>query len=108
MYCTDTDAITEVGLLLGTAGGFGAIGANMRQETRHWTTDLSYGDGAIFTIGQGFADDQGMKVDFYDQTVNNPVAQLRLSHAEEAGEAVFAGTLRIFNLGVWAVSCSEG
>lgn len=108
MYCSDAEATTEVGLLLGTAGGFGGIGANMRHQTRHWTTDPLYGDGAIFTIGQGFADDQGMKVDFYDEIVNLPVAELRLSHAEEAGEHVFAGTLRIIDIGVWAVSCSEG
>jgi len=107
MYCSDVEANTEVGLLLGTAGGFGGIGANMRHRTRHWTTDPAYGDGAIFTIGQGFADDQGMKVDFYDEIVNLPVAELRLSHAQEAGEHVFAGTLRIIGLGVWAVSCSE-
>ncbi|WP_297111191.1 hypothetical protein [uncultured Devosia sp.] len=108
MYCTDAEANTEVGLLLGTAGGFGGIGANMRHRTRHWTTDPAFGDGAIFTIGQGFADDAGMKVDFYDEIVNLPVAELRLSYATEAGEHVFAGTLRIIDLGVWAVSCSEG
>lgn len=71
-----------------------------------WITDPAYGEGTIFTIGQGFADETGIKADFFDDIVNERVAELRLVTATEAGETVLAGTLKVLGKGVWPVVCT--
>lgn len=105
LNCANAAQGVDVGLLLGTAGGFGATGAIMRQEDHNWSTDPAYGAGTPFTIGQGFSDSSGMKVDFYDEIVNDLVAELRLVRGAEGDDVVLAGMLRIVGIGVWPVTC---
>src|SRR5690606_38275994 len=66
--CTDPAETVELGILRGTAGGFGGFAASMAIGGDRWTTDPVYGEGAIFTIGQGFADESSIRADFIDET----------------------------------------
>ncbi|KKB09707.1 hypothetical protein [Devosia chinhatensis] len=105
--CVSPDGGTQISLSLGSAGGLAIVGARMQADGQSWVTDPAYGDGDIFTIGQRFADESGLKVDFFDDILNDRVAELRLSRAEDGADLVFAGTLRIVDLGAWALSCDE-
>lgn len=108
LSCRAADGAAAISLSLGSAGGLGFAGASMTAGERNWVTDTAYGAGDIFTFGQGMSDETGMRIDFYDDIVNDRVAELRLYRAIERDEVVLAGTLRIIELGVWAVSCEEG
>ena len=94
-----------IGFLLGTVDAFMPAGATMRHETRHWTTNEAYGDGAVMTVGQGYGDDTMLMVDLFDEAVDAKIAELRLWKAQEGEEVVNAGTLHILGQGVWAVNC---
>lgn len=107
MLCASVDGDASIELLLGSAGGLGFAGGSMNAGDRSWVTDAVYGDGEIFTFGQGMSDLSGIRIDFFDDIVNERVAELRLSRAEEGDEIVLAGTLRIVDVGVWAVFCEE-
>jgi hypothetical protein len=106
--CADPGEAVEVALLQGTIDAFAAVAATMRHGEEHWVTDPAYGEGTPFSIGQGFADETGMRVDFFDEIVNERLAELRLYRAEEGGETVTAGVLRIIGQGVWPVICDAG
>ncbi len=105
VYCSDVDAVAEVGFLVGTVDAFMPAGATMRYRTMHWTTSEAYSDGAIMSVGQGFGDDTMLVVDLFDEAVDARIAELRLWKAQEGEEVVNAGTLRILGQGVWAVNC---
>lgn len=107
LSCNAIDGHAGITLSLGTAGGLAIVGANMHADDARWVTDPAYGEGTILTIGQHFGDTSGIKADFFDDIVNDRVAELRLSRAEEGDDVVLAGTLRIVGRGVWAVSCEE-
>jgi hypothetical protein len=107
MLCSAMDGGAEISMALGNAGGLAVVGASLRVDDQSWVSDAAYGEGTPFTIGQRFSDASGMKVDFFDEFVNEKVAELRLSHAEEDGDFVLAGTLRVVGAGAWAVSCEE-
>ncbi|ODT78510.1 MAG: hypothetical protein ABS76_23450 [Pelagibacterium sp. SCN 64-44] len=107
LSCSAPDSGAEISLLLGTAGGLGFAGASMSAGDRSWVTDPAYGEGETFTFGQGMSDPDGIRIDFFDEIVNDRVAELRLSRAEEGDDAVLAGTLRILGVGAWAVACAE-
>ena len=107
MLCSAMDGSAEISMSLGTAGGLAVVGASMGAGDERWVSDAAYGEGALFTIGQRFSDASGMRVDFFDEFVNEKVAELRLSSAEEGADFVLAGTLRIVGVGAWAVSCEE-
>lgn len=92
---------------LGTAGGLSIVGASMHAGEERWVTDPAYGEGALFTVGQSFSDEAGLKADFFDDIVNERVAELRLVRAQESNDWVLAGTLRILGVGVWPVACDE-
>jgi hypothetical protein len=108
LICSADDGAAEIGLTLGTAGGLGFVGASMVAGESRWVTDPAYGEGEIFTFGQGMADETGMRLDFFDDIVNDRVAELRLYRAMEGDDFVLAGTLRIIGRGAWAVACEEG
>lgn len=107
MLCSAPDDAARISLSLGSAGGLGFAGASMAADGRAWVTDPAYGEGEIFTFGQGMADADGMRIDFFDDIVNERVAELRLFRAEEGDDYVLAGTLRIIGTGAWAVVCQE-
>ena len=79
VYCSDVDSVAEIGFLLGTVDAFMPAGATMRHETRHWTTNEAYGDGAVMTVGQGYGDDTMLMVDLFDEAVDAKIAELRES-----------------------------
>lgn len=108
LSCRSADGAAELALSLGSAGGLGFAGASMSAGDRRWVTDPAYGAGEIFTFGQGMSDETGMRIDFYDDIVNDRVAEVRLYRAMEGDDFVLAGTLRVIDVGAWAVSCEEG
>ena len=105
MYCGDTEAVVEVGFLLGSVDAFMPAAITMRHKTMHWTSGEAYGEGAPITLGQGFSDARTLRVDLFDEGLSERVAELRLSRAEEGDTVVLAGTLRIPGQGVWAIAC---
>lgn len=105
MYCGDTEAVVEVGFLLGSVDAFMPAAITMRHQTMHWTSGEAYGEGAPVTMGQGFSDARTLQVDLFDEGLSERIAELRLSRAEEGDTVVLAGTLRIQGQGVWAVAC---
>lgn len=105
MYCGDTEAVVDVGFLLGTVDAFMPSAITMRYKTMHWTSGEAYGEGTPITMGQGFADARTLQVDLFDEGLSERIAELRLSRAEEGDTVVLAGTLRIPGQGVWAVAC---
>ncbi len=107
LLCRAPEGAAEIGLTLGTAGGLGFAGAGMSAGEKRWVTDPAYGAGEIFTFGQGMADETGLRIDFFDDIVNDRVAELRLYRAMEGDDFVQAGTLRILGLGAWPVICEE-
>ncbi len=107
LSCRALDGAAEISLSLGSAGGLGFAGASMTAGDRRWVTDAAYGEGEIFTFGQGMSDEAGIRIDFYDDIVNDWVAELRLFRAQEGDDFVLAGTLRIIGVGAWAVCCVE-
>jgi hypothetical protein len=107
LSCRATDGAAAIGLSLGSAGGLGFAGATLSVGERSWVTDPAYGAGEIFTFGQGMSDEIGIRIDFFDDIVNERVAELRLYRAMEGDDFVLAGTLRVLGAGAWAVSCEE-
>jgi hypothetical protein len=105
MFCGDSEAVVEIGFLLGTVDAFMPSAITMRHDTNHWASDAVYGEGAPIVMGQGFADATTLRVDLYDDGLSARIAELRLSRAEEGTDVVMAGTLRIPGAGVWAVAC---
>lgn len=94
-------------MTIGTAGGLAIVGAALRAGESAWVTDPAYGEGAIFTIGQHFADETELKADFFDENINEKLAELRLVRAQEGHDVAQAGTLRVIGVGAWTVSCEE-
>lgn len=105
VYCGDTEAVVDVGFLLGSVDAFMPSAITMRHKTMHWTSGEAYGEGTPITMGQGFSDAQTLQVDLFDEGLSERIAELRLSRAEEGDIVVLAGTLRIPGQGVWAVAC---
>lgn len=105
MYCGDSDAVVDVGFLLGSVDAFMPAAITMSHKATQWTSAPVYGEGISITMGQGFANSTSLQVDLYDEGLSTRIAELRLSRAEEGTDIVLAGTLRIPGVGVWAISC---
>ncbi len=106
LYCGNEPAEVEIGLLLGTTSFLSPVGATMRDGDAKWASDAAYGEGTVFTVAQGFADAETIRVDLYDDIMNERVAELRLFQVEEGEELTLGGTLRIIGQGAWPVACS--
>jgi len=100
--CKARDNQAWIRFAAGTPPGVGAILLSMGVGERLWSTDKASG-GTSVQVLQAFDDEEEIKIDV--TTDGEPVAILRLSFADEGGEGVFGGILRIHGVGAWPVVC---
>jgi len=96
-----------VQLLMGTLDVASIARADITAAGRRWSTQEGPGVTQI-TVGQAFQTASELRVDFTDKDVNEIVARLRLFQASDDTSLAQAGTLKIENVGVWPVVCSDG
>jgi len=104
IICADASNAATMTFLVGTTPGLAPLGLYMRSGDKKWSTRKEDG-GTTVTVAQSFSDDSGMRIDVADDNLERIIAELRVNLAREGGEIVFAGTLRIAGIGVWAVTC---
>ena len=98
---------TAVSLLMGTTEVASIARADITAAGRRWSTQESDGV-TVMTVGQAFQNASELRVDFTDKDVNEIIARLRVFQASDDSTVVQAGTLKVENVGVWPVICSEG
>ena len=94
-------------LLMGSLEVASVARADITAAGRRWSTQEAPGVTTI-TVGQAFQTASELRVDFTDKDVNEIVARLRLFQASDDTSLAQAGTLKIENVGVWPVVCSDG
>jgi hypothetical protein len=104
IICADASNAATMTFLVGTTPGLAPLGLYMKVGGKKWSTKEEDGATTV-TIAQSFSDDSGMRLDVADDNLERIIAELRVNMAREGGEIVFAGTLRIAGIGVWAVAC---
>lgn len=105
IVCASDDKAASIDLLVGLGLDVVSISrVTIEAKGKSWGTDLA-GEQKI-AVGQAFEDAEKMLVDFTDEGVSRIVAALRLFKASEAEDYVTGGTLRVADVGAWAVTCS--
>lgn len=105
VYCSHAGGEASFDYLAGDGTGVLYIDAvTITAGERVWASDPANGPGDPVSIGQQFEDETTIRVDAMGEGFEK-VAELRLFKAGEGDMLVYAGTLRIPGLGVWAVSC---
>ena len=106
LVCGYTDDVT-VNLLMGSLEVAAIVRANITAAGQRWSTQESQGSTQI-VVGQAFQTGSELRVDFTDREVNRVLARLRLFQATDDANFAQAGTLKVEDVGVWPVVCSEG
>lgn len=101
--CHSADGEASVSLTIGSLPILAVVGAQIVHEDKLWAIGAE-GDNAILS-GQAFGNMDQMRVDFTDINVERIVAELRLFTTTEGVNTVTAGTLRIADIGAFAISC---
>lgn len=103
--CSDAGGLASFDYLAGDGLGVLAIvGLNISAGEKVWASAVAYGPGDPVQVGQAFETDTAVYVDAVDEQ-STRVAELRLFKANEGDSYVRAGTLRIVDMGAWAVAC---
>lgn len=102
--CTspDEDSVS-VELTIGSLPVLAVVGAAITAGDERWSTDAQ-GVAAI-SVGQAFAEEDRLLIDFTDTNVERVVVEVRLFRAFEEDDAAMAGTLRIPGKGSWPLVC---
>jgi len=106
MTCTAGDA-AELSFGFGHLPVLNVISASLSVGKTRWSTNPDIFAGTPIAVGQAFQDDHTLQIDLVDANVERVVAQLRVFIAQEAGEYVYGGTLRVPGHGAWPVVCAE-
>ena len=105
IVCASEDKAASIDVLVGLGLDVVSISrATIEAKGKTWGTDQS-GEQKI-ALGQAFEDAEKLVVDFTDEGVSAIVASLRLFKASEGEDFASGGTLRVANVGAWAVTCS--
>ncbi|MEO7223310.1 MAG: hypothetical protein ABIY37_12630 [Devosia sp.] len=108
VYCSDAGGLASFDYLAGDGTGVLSIAAvTVTAGERVWASDPANGPGDPVSIGQQFEDTTTISVDAVGASFEK-VAELRLFKASEGDSFIYGGTLRIPDLGAWAVSCNPG
>ncbi len=103
--CSGVDGSdATVDLNIGTLPVLQILRATITTGGQVWSTQPGKGETEII-VGQAVATGNMLIADFTDNNIVDIVASLRLFDAEEGGDFVRAGTLRISGHGAHAVSC---
>jgi len=101
--CSDPDGRASISMTIGSLPILAVVGAQISAGERQWSIG-GKSDSAIVS-GQAFQAPDEMRVDFTDPNVERVVAELRLFSALEDRDYALAGTLRIADVGAYAVVC---
>ena len=105
IVCASEDKAASIDVLVGLGLDVVSISrATIEAKGKTWGTDQS-GEQKI-ALGQAFEDAEKLIADFTDEGISAIVASLRLFKASEGEDFVTGGTLRVANVGAWAVTCS--
>jgi hypothetical protein len=105
MSCSDSGGLASFDYFIADQADFNVTAVTVTASERVWASDPANGPGDPIYVGQFYDDPTGTLVDAIDE-VFNKVAELKLFKAVEADAIAYGGTLRIVDVGAWAVSCS--
>jgi hypothetical protein len=101
--CEGVEDDVSVELSIGSLPVLAVVGAVISVGDENWSL-AGEGEYGII-VGQAFAEDNRILVDFTDENVEEVVARLRLVTASEGNDHAMAGTLAVAGRGAWVVSC---
>jgi hypothetical protein len=104
IWCRAAGDAASIAFLVGTTPGLNPLTLDMEAGEKRWSTKKEEGATPV-AIAQSFSDAAGMKIDVADDNLERIIAELRGSTASEGDTYVAAGTLRIIEVGAWAVNC---
>lgn len=102
--CAAPAGSVSLDIAIGTVPGLAVVGARIEAEGQRWT--LAEDGAPPIAVSQAFATGDQIWIDFTDRNVTRLVAEIRLFKTDEGRHAAMAGTLRMPNIGAWAVVCS--
>ncbi|WP_173932190.1 hypothetical protein [Chelativorans sp. Marseille-P2723] len=101
--CTTSGGEASASLTIGSLPVLAVVGAKLEAGERRWT--IGGDDAEGIAVGQAFRGIGEMRIDFTDPNVEEVVAEMRLFTATEGRQSVTAGTMRIADVGAWALTC---
>jgi len=102
--CNDPEGQASVNLTIGSLPILAVVGAQISAGDQQWAIG-GEGENAIIS-GQAFQAPGEMRIDFTDPNVERVMAEVRLFSASEDKDSVLAGTLRIADVGAYALVCA--
>ena len=72
-----------------------------------WSSTPDSWPGKAITVGQGFADDRVLAVDFTDENVDEVIGQLRVFKGAEGESRAAGGVFTFKGHGAFVVDCSD-
>jgi len=104
--CSGPDGVS-VYLPLGGGVGLTVLSAKVEANGKVWSTEA--GQGIQIAAAQSFGGSDFDVFDFADPNLNETLVEVRLFVGHEDGsEPVFGGTLRVKDVGAWAITCDVG
>lgn len=101
--CIAPNGDASLTLTIGSLPVLAVVGASI-EAGEVWTLN---GDGEnAVAVGQAFRENEEMRIDFTDPNVEKVVAEVRLFSAAENRDVIMAGTLKVVDVGAWAVTCT--
>lgn len=102
--CASVGEEARVSLTIGSLPVLAVVNAFVVAEDKNLAYNHEGGEPVV--VGQAFATDQGMRIDFTDPNIEAVVAEVRLISTVEGRHSATAGTLRVPDLGAWALFCT--
>ena len=102
--CASADEGARLSLTIGSLPVLAVVDAEIEAGGR--SLGLNREGDEVMAVGQAFATEDEMRVDFTDPNVERVLAELRLFSATEGRDMAMAGTLKIPGAGAWALICS--
>ena len=105
IHCTNGDKVS-VDLLVGRLDVISIVRATVGVDGQNWSTQPEAVPGKPFTVGQAFADDKTLLVDFTDENVNEVIGRLRVFSAAEGDDYASGGVFTWKGAGAFVMDCS--
>jgi len=104
LVCQTQDDNAGIALTMGSVVGSPVLEAELYAGSRIWTSMMPKNN---IAIAQSFSDNDKILLDITDNNFEEIIARLRLFVAHEGEDIISAGTLQVYGLGVFSVSCSD-
>jgi hypothetical protein len=105
MSCSDAGGLATIDYFIAEQAEFSVTAVTVTAGERVWASDPANGPGDPVYVGEVYDNPAATFVDAVDATLNK-IAELRLFKATEGETTAYGGTLRIAEVGAWAVSCA--